>query len=936
MPVLLKSWNQRFKSSIQNNMLTLLSFGIPAGILLIGFFTRGVFPIADRNVLTIDLFHQYAPFMAELQDKFKTGGSLLFSWSGGLGVNFFALFAYYLSSPLNLLIILFPASYLTEAIMLLIVIKIGLSGACFHYFLKGVYKHSNYYMVAVSSLYALSSFSLAYYWNIMWLDGLFLMPLMLLGLVYLIRDKRFLLYTISLGLLIFSNYYIAFFACIFTAIYFFVCLFQYQSLSRPKLFFAAIGRTLLFTVIGAGLSAVLSLPTYFSLKLTSAAGDSIPSELTHYYDLFDYIGQHFMLTPPTIRDGMPNMYAGVVLLILIPLYFLSKHISVKTKFLHLGAMLALILSFNINILNFFWHGMHFPNQLPYRNSFVYIFLILTMAYPALLSLTSFSGRQIGGFALAAAGVVLLAQKLNETPIALQTIYVTLIFIAIYAAVLTLDRIRHISQHDLAVAVLFVVIAELMVNTFLTLHTIDLTESMSNREGYMDGVQVDQIREQLAEFEVNEEGGFYRAEVLPPKTINDPFMYQYPGVSIFASTMQTKPVKFFENLGFHSNSINSYKYEGSTLVLDSLFGIKYYIRRSGNQVYELLQPLSSTEQISVYKNPYALSFGVLGSDELNEWKSGASDPFSAQNRLFHILTGRDDVLKTLLVEAGELTNMSFTSSSNNHYGFKKGVSDKEATARLMIQNDRSQQVYLYFDVTANRAKHGYVMAGETKIEFNARRSTVVDLGHIDAGIPLECTVTFEEDSPETGRFELYACAIDQEIFEQGIEIMQSRSLVVDRFENTFVSGRLDASESGVLLLTTPYDEGWSIYIDDEEQSFTSLDDGLIILPVEAGSHLVEMRYSPPWFVTGLLISLGSLAMLIVCVLVSRWIRRRQVDIVQSGFRQPNQIRPVSIGQISEPDDPHDVAETELTENSGEPSSAAFSMDPEAEQGETAQD
>ena len=168
----------------------------------------------------------------------------------------------------------------------------------------------------------------------------------------------------------------------------------------------------------------------------------------------------------------------------------------------------------------------------------------------------------------------------------------------------------------------------------------------------------------------------------PKTYNDPFMYQYPGFNLCV-TMQTKPVKFFENLGFHSNSINSYKYEGSTLVLDSLFGIKYYIRRSGNQVYELLQPLSSTEQISVYKNPYALSFGVLGYGELNEWKSGTSDPFTAQNRLFHILTGRDDVLKTLLVEAGELTNMSFTSSSNNHYGSKVFRLKKRRRA-LMIQ------------------------------------------------------------------------------------------------------------------------------------------------------------------------------------------------------------------------------------------------------------
>ena len=139
-------WNNtktRVQDLVRRNTMTLLAFAVPALILFVGFLTRGVYPIADRNVLTIDLFHQYAPFMAELQDKLRSGGSLLYSWSGGLGTNFYALFAYYLASPLNLLIVLFPKSLLTEAIMVLIVLKIGLAGACFFVFLRGVWKEEN-------------------------------------------------------------------------------------------------------------------------------------------------------------------------------------------------------------------------------------------------------------------------------------------------------------------------------------------------------------------------------------------------------------------------------------------------------------------------------------------------------------------------------------------------------------------------------------------------------------------------------------------------------------------------------------------------------------------------------------------------------------------------------------------------------------------------
>lgn len=879
MPVNWRSLLDGPQRLIQRNRKTLLSFALPALILLVGYMTRGIWPVGNRNVLTIDLYHQYAPFMAELQDKLTSGGSLFYSWTGGLGNNFYALFAYYLASPLNILIVLFPPSYLTEAIMLLIVIKIGLAGACFYGFLRGVWKQENLFMVAVSILYALSSYSLAYSWNIMWLDGIFLLPLILLGLVRLVREGRCLLYCVSLGLVIYSNYYIAFFVCIFTGLYFIVTLFEYQSFARPGKLMAAVGRFLAFTALGVGLSAFLSLPTYFSLKLTSAAGDAMPRTLSHFYDLFDYIGQHFILTPPTIRDGMPNLYSGVLLLILVPIYFLAKSVPLKTKFFHLGLIIFLILSFNINTLNFIWHGMHYPNQLPYRNSFVYIFLILSIAYPALMALREFSGKQIGAISAAAVALVLLAQKLNTKRPELQTLYVTIIFIAIYAAVLTIDRIRRMSRNDLALAVLFVVVAELLLNTLLTLHRIDTTEYYSNREGYLDGVQVDQIRAQLAAIEA-EEGPFYRVEVIPPRTINDPFMYQYRGVSIFASTMQTKPVKMFENLGFHSNSINSYKYEASTQLLDSLFGIKYLLRRSGNQTYDQMQLISQTDQLTVYRNPYAQSLGFAGPDALKLWRSASGDPFSAQNRLVNAITGGDDtVLVPLKLENGELSNMTFSGSTSNIYNYKKTNKDSEATARVVIKNDEDRQVYLYFEVPANRPDRGFVMIGEKKIDYNAKRSTMIDLGLVASGDEIVFNLIFGGSSPESGRFELYAVALDPAAFKKTMDILASESLQVTELHDTYVRGTIEASQDGILLLTMPYDQGWHAQIDGQPVAITAIDSGLIGLPITAGAHTVELRYTPLWFGVGLIITLLSILILLVIYQIpgppGRLRRRRQI-------------------------------------------------------------
>ena len=84
------------------------AFFVPVAVLIILFAQRGIFPFGEECFLRTDMYHQYAPFFSEFQYKLKQGGSLLYSWDIGMGVNFSALYAYYLASPVNWLIILCP------------------------------------------------------------------------------------------------------------------------------------------------------------------------------------------------------------------------------------------------------------------------------------------------------------------------------------------------------------------------------------------------------------------------------------------------------------------------------------------------------------------------------------------------------------------------------------------------------------------------------------------------------------------------------------------------------------------------------------------------------------------------------------------------------------------------------------------------------------
>ena len=113
---------------IKKKYLLLLSFFIPLAVMTACMAIFQVGPFGSNSFLIIDGLHQYMPFFSVLYDKLKEGGSLFYSFRAGLGINFLSLFSYYLSSPLNLFILLFDKTQLNMAVSLLVLLKIALSG----------------------------------------------------------------------------------------------------------------------------------------------------------------------------------------------------------------------------------------------------------------------------------------------------------------------------------------------------------------------------------------------------------------------------------------------------------------------------------------------------------------------------------------------------------------------------------------------------------------------------------------------------------------------------------------------------------------------------------------------------------------------------------------------------------------------------------------
>lgn len=863
---------KRIRLSIRNHKYSFWSFFIPFLILWVSYSMLTIFPFGNRNVLIVDMYHQYAPFLSELQNKLQHLSSLLYSWNGGLGGDFYATMAYYLASPLNVLLVLFPAQFLTEGILLISLIKVGLTGLFCYTFLKGSFGPTGWHTTAISAMYALSGFTLAYSWNIMWMDGVFILPLVVLGLVQLVRDGKGLLFVFSLAYALYANFYISFFICMFVLFYYPVIVAQHRQVKGFKHIVKLTSKVGGLSLLALCLAAVMVIPTFIAIRNTSASGDSWPKSLTEFYQLMDYVSAHFMITTPTIREGLPNLYCGFAVLILLPFYFINSRIPRWTKILSVPVLAFLIFSFNINYLNFIWHGLHYPNQLPHRFSFVYIFLILVMVYQVLEHIELHTKTQMALSAGFVAGLVLLVQKTAKTPIVFPNIYVNLAMAGLWGAVLTSGG-KGKRLKNVIMAFFIMTCVELSINTPVNMAKVDLNEHFSTREGYTSGVEVKTLRQEIAAVKAREDG-FFRMEVFPPKTPNDPALYRYPGLSVFSSMSVEKMAKLMEDFGYHSNSINSYKNEGSTLVMDSLFGIKYTLRR-GDAISSFSQSiLSESGNIKTYLNPYALSLGYLAPESMIKFTPSGSTPFYVQNKLVRELTGVDNLFEERLFDLGTTVNATIT-MSKSRFEMKRPNKAQESKATFTMTSEIDQYLYLYWQTKPSNATDCTIEVNDTKYRFGAHRSTVADIGYCKAGDTIRVHMTFPANSDDSGNYTFVGGGFTKEAFEKMIKPLQDNQWQITKFTDTRVEGLITADKQSLLMTSIPYNLGWRVKDNGVRVKPVSIANGFLAVQLSPGEHKITMAFVPYGFGIGLLVTLLAMLFLLTGWLLKwRWVRRDQ--------------------------------------------------------------
>ncbi len=785
----------------------------------IGFACLGVWPFGDKTVLIIDSLHQYLPFYTDFHEKLAKSESFLYSFSGGLGYNFWSTYAYYMASPLNFLMAFIPKENVCDFMDLMILLKIGLCSGCFSWYLHKRDTKRQFLPVVFGMAFGLSNFVIGYYFNLMWLDSVAMLPLIMMGVERITEGKSGRLFCLSLFYGLWCNYYIGFMLCIFSCLYFLV-----RWISQTKITWKRVGRSCLsfgwYALLAGGMAALVLLPAFLGLSTSeSMQGNTFPTTVKFYESLAQLLENHLAFLEPvnisSTQVGL-NVYCGILTALAAVLYLFDRRIKLRERLAHYGLCAFLLLSFAFNILNYIWHGFHVQNGLPNRFAFIYVAVLLVMAYDALGHIRSFHILELLFSVAAPAGFIVFCFLRGSEDIEPFLYFISLGILILYFGLLLLGRY---TQNMRSCVYCGIVSAAMLVEI-----SANAIYGITCNGGVTRSIYIADQKSYQAMMETQDDDEFFRSEVDRQRMRNVTMYAGGNGMVMFNSTMHGSVIDFCDSLGIEART-NKNGYLGVTKLINDVLGIRYVASPSkvAKTMYQF-ERVAEDGELALYKNDQALSLGFMVNDDIVNWDIEASEPLLVQNSFVELATGLEPIY---------VLDRYIDMEDGQNYGIK-------------IPEDK--QVYLCLDtrvagITLNTPEY-------TKT-FDDYTDHLYVINGSEENNMADFTVTLNENQT-TVQAEVYTCS--NEAYQEVIDKLSESQLTDVEVDGNTVRGSIEVKDGGTLLLTIPYDEGWKITVDGEETPYFSIGKALMGLHAEAGSHTIEMKYTPPGLWLGSFISL----------------------------------------------------------------------------------
>ena len=825
----------------------------------------GFAPFGTLSLAWMDANIQYLDFFSYLKDVLAGNNDIAYTFSKSLGGSNVAVFSYYLSSPLNLLVVFFDKAELHTFFDLLAALKLSLAAFTFSVFLSNYFEsgtdaapHRNWAVVLLSVSYSLCQYCTAQSSNIMWLDGVYMLPLILLGVHQTVQGKSSWQLSVSVCLSILFNWYSGGINCLFSILWAFFELVMAQSEKGPRPLGRIAKESAAFIVrygiamaIGVLLSCFLFLPTVFAMQ-SSSKGSLRFSTLMDLYFMGDIssVIQGYTLGAKSSQSSV-SLFCGSFALLGCLGCFFSKGIPPKKKVI-LGALLGLA------VLLFYWHPLYvvfslFKDVYSYWSRYSYVGIVVILFLAAHFYLTGrYQSVKILPILLAAAfsSALLVLNRLKPSADTDLTYASVLFLIAIACAMVLADfcsrrkRPARVCTRGIAAAL---IICELAFGASLQMKNYHVSD-VAAYQAYTPAAQA-QI-DALQDFD----SGVYRVSQTSTRgtgstnlnaNYNEALAFDYWSIAGYSSAPEGLQNLFLDRLGYRQGDVAMCIVNTSILPADSLLGVKYVLSEYPITGLEEIKSLGSFNHKSVYQNPYALPW-AFRCQSSGITPDAAANPFEYQNQLYSQLVGEEvelyiplrfEILQEGNIQQGESLLYSIELPEGN-YAFYGNLPWKTELNAVLTVN--------------GTYKTGYSRWLSPSVFY-------IPCSEGDAAATIEVTSGTSYDL-KYGEEQFYALDLDKlaEVTAQ-LSSQEAESIHVG---NGTVTIETTASAGEWLYLSVPYDKSWTMTLNGREIEPELFGECMYLIALEEGTNEIEMVYHVQGLWMGIAVSLAGLAALLI--------------------------------------------------------------------------
>ena len=837
------------KTFFRNYWTYLISFIIPLVIMFGVYLSQGIYWNSDTSPLLGDGFHQYVIFDLNLRNILHGSDSLFYTFTSGLGLNFYALSSYYLGSFLSPLVYFFDVSSMPDAVYLSTLLKFGLIGLSTFFSLSIIFKNlPTPLRLSLSTSYALMSFTVSQLEIKTWLDVFILIPLILTGLHLLITEKKRILYFTSLSILFIQNYYFGYMTALFLVVWYF-CQLSWDFKSRKFSFL-----DFFLTSLLAGLTSfIMTLPTLFDLrthgeKLTAIT--KIKTDASWYLDLF---AKQFIGAFDTTKYGsIPMIFVGLLPFILTIVFFTLKSIKFHVKLCYATLLIIIIASFYLEALDLFWQGMHAPNMFLHRYAWIFSTLLIYISAEVLNRVKDIKlWNVLFSITLLLSGYLATIYFKNHYSFLTKlNILLTIEFLVVYLLLLLALIRKMISLKIFSILILIFTISEISFNASSQLNGITKEWGFASRSTYDKDIP---SMEAIWEYTKQQPDTFTRTEKLQTQTGNDSMKFNYNGISQFSSVRNRSASTTLDKLGFKSSGTNlNLRYANNTIIADSLFGISYNISETYPDKYGF-HPSYQKDNLTLYKNQFALPI-AFATQSLYKDVTFNDHTLDNQTQFLNQIAGLNEEYFYPInhhTDSGDnVVNLNGTDTEDATISYSIEVPDNSqvylSMTKLNFSNDKKKQV----DIIVNGEKKSFTTDNAFTF-FNLGYAEHKQTFDIQIKFPGNAQVSFE--SPTFYR-------LDTKKYTEAIRKIKENPVEVSSYKNKVTVNYKVKNETSIFF-TIPYDQGWSAYQNGKKLQIQQAQTGFMKIDVPEGEGTITLSFIPKGFVAGASCSLIAIIVFI---------------------------------------------------------------------------